>query len=166
MAYKRKNSDEEATGVAVLDAPVDSGEVAKAPPATAGLVKYWCPENENLIIGSDPVIEFRNHVVVLDPKKSPRSHEALQRSNAFGKTFFIVEDKAGDENYKIEFGRRLRKLVGNDPSDQVSQERGYVSICSMFTVEELDKYGISRSQPDVEKVIYVAINNKYVEGIV
>lgn len=159
-----KKSKEEVTGVATLEAP-ESAAVVEAQPSTASLVRYWSPENENLIIGVTPVIQFKDHVIVLDPEKSPKTVKALEGSNAFGQLFYRVHDRAGDDNYKIDFGRRLRRLLGTDPEDEVTQEKGYIAITSLFTPDELERYGISKSVRDVERLIFVTINNKYVEGI-
>lgn len=169
MPRGKKVVEEVAGAAAVLDAPETEGTGEQSPEASVSvkkLVRFWSPENERLIIGADPVVQFIDHTVVIDPDKSPRTYKALKGSNAFKSSFFIVEDRAGDDDYKIDFGRRLRALVGDDRADQVKRERGFISILSMFSPDELMRYGISKSMPDIEKAIYVAVNNKYVEGYV
>jgi hypothetical protein len=160
-----KKSKEEVTGVATLESP-ESDVVVEANPSTATVVRYWSPENENLIVGFDPMVQFKDFAVVLDVEKSPKSAKALEQSNVFNQLFFKVHDRAGDDNYKIDFGRRLRRILGSDPEDQVTQEKGYLAILALFTLDELDKHGISKSARDIERLIFVTLNNKYVEGIV
>ena len=160
-----KKSKEEVTGVATLESP-KSDVAVEANPSPATVVRYWSPENENLIVGYDPMVQFKNFTVVLDTAKSPKSAKALDESNVFNQLFFKVHDRAGDDNYKIDFGRRLRRILGSDPEDQVTQEKGYLAILALFTLDELDKHGISKSARDIERLIFVTLNNKYVEGIV
>jgi hypothetical protein len=160
-----KKSKEEVTGVATLESP-ESDVVVEANPSTSTVVRYWSPEHENLIVGYDPLVKFENNTVVLDVVKSPKSAKALEQSNVFNQLFFRVHDRAGDDDYKIDFGRRLRRLLGNDPEDQVTQEKGYMAIMALFTPDELIRHGISKGVKDVERLIYATINNKYVEGIV
>jgi hypothetical protein len=142
--------DEEATGVASL-------ESAKS----GGPVKYWSPECEELIVGKDSIVKFEDHVVIVGEQTAKK----MEQFSSFGRLFYRVDDRAGDEKYKEVFLKYLRNLVGGDPLDQVKTERGLMAVMALFSPEELAELDISRSLPNEDRLILAAINNKYVEGI-
>lgn len=142
--------DEEATGVAILES--SSGDA----------VKFWSPDHEELITGTQSVVHFRNHVL----ETSEESAAKLEKLSGYGRLFYKVQNKQGDESYKEGFLKYLRNLIGGDPLDQVKTERGLIAVMALFSPEELAKLEISRSFPNEDRLILAAINNKYVEGIV
>lgn len=142
--------DEEATGVAILES--SSGDA----------VKFWSPDHEELITGTQSVVHFRNHVL----ETSEESAAKLEKLSGYGRLFYKVQNKQGDESYKEVFLKYLRNLIGGDPLDQVKTERGLIAVMALFSPEELAKLEISRSFPNEDRLILAAINNKYVEGIV
>jgi hypothetical protein len=126
-------------------------------------VRYWSPENENLILDGNPQVKFDGFAVEVG---DPAIIKRLDASPWKGKDFFKVHDKSGDDQYKARFMSKIRGMVLDDPADQVKQERGFLALLALFTQPELDKHGISRSVPDIDRLILAVINNKYVEGIV
>lgn len=142
--------DEEATGVANLES--SSGDS----------VLFWSPEHEELIIGTKSVVKFQNHVLVT----SRESASKMEQLSGYGRLFYKVQNKEGNEQYKEMFLKYLRNLIGGDPLDQVKTERGLIAVMALFSPEELAKLEISKSFPNEDRLILAAINNKYVEGIV
>lgn len=142
--------DEEATGVAALES--SSGDS----------VKFWSPEHEELIVGMGSVVKFNEHVLVTSDETASK----MEKLSGYGRLFYKVHNKEGDEKYKESFLRYLRNLVGGDPLDQVKTERGLIAVMALFSPEELAKLEISRSFPNEDRLILAAINNKYVEGII
>lgn len=158
---KAVKSKEEATGVASLE-PDNGGSVA----VQSDAVRYWSPENEKLIVGPKgvDVVKFNDHIALV--RRDSDTDKALRKSSSFGVLYFVVEDKTGDEEYQVKLMKFLRNLLEGDEFDQVKTERGYLSVASLFSREELDEMGISRSAPDSDRLLHKAINKKYVEGIV
>lgn len=125
-------------------------------------VKYWSPENENLILDGNPQIKFDGFVVEVE---TPEIIKRMENSPWKGKDFYRVYDKAGDDQYKARFMGKIRGMVLDDPADQVKQERGFLALIALFSQSELDTFKISRSFPDIDALVLTVINNKYVEGI-
>jgi hypothetical protein len=128
----------------------------------ASKAKYWSPDNENLILDGNPQIKFEGFVVEVE---TPEIIKRMESSPWKGKDFYRVYDKAGDEKYKARLMGKIRGMVMDDPSDQVKQERGLLALTALFSQSELDEYGISRSYPDIDALVLIVINKKYVEGI-
>lgn len=128
-------------------------------------VLYWSPESANLIVGNDPQIKFVEHVVRVS-SGNKKVLNVLDRLPWFGKDYYRVKDNAGDEDYKVRFMAYLRNLILGDTEDQVKLERGIVAVTNLFTDDERAEHKLSLSNPNPDALIYAAINNKYVEGIV
>ncbi len=124
---------------------------------------YWSPESENLILDGEPQIKFENFTVEV------RNQEIIERMEGSpwkGKDFYRVHTKEGNAEYKKKLMGKCRQLLLDDPDDGVKTERGWFALVALFTQDELDKLGISRSVRDVDALILAVINTKYIEGIV
>jgi len=115
-----------------------------------------------LIVGDTPVIQFAEHVLVTDDKDTIKRLESSSWKN---KSYYRVLNKAGDDKYQEKAMKYLRDLITGDPMDEVKTERGLIATMSLFDQSELDKLEVSRSMPNVDRLILAVIKNKKIEGI-
>ncbi len=154
----------------------DGGIMEKEPAAEKAVSKrrcYWSPFNERLIIvtgvTSDPdnqtkAIQFEEfRYETSDPDEIRR----LDASPRKGEFFYAVENGAGNEAERESLMRLLRGMIEPDRfgTDQVKDESGKLALMALFTGDELKKLGVSRANPDVDRLIRAAMDNKKVEGV-
>jgi hypothetical protein len=140
------------------------GEVksAKVGKTETGVVRFWSPENEKLIIGGSPVLNFTGFRLMV---KTPSIIKRLEEGPGYGKLYYKVHDKASEGESKVEMMKFLNRLLDADRDDQVREERGIMSVFALFEDSELAELGISRSAANKEKLILAALERKTIEGV-
>lgn len=140
------------------------GEVksAKVGKTEAGVVRFWAPENEKLIIGGSPVINFAGYRLMV---KTPKVIERLENGPGYGKLYYKVHDKPSEGEKKVELMKFLTRLLEADRDDQVKEERGIMAVFALFEEHELAELGISKSATNRERLLLAALDRKTIEGV-
>ena len=135
---------------------------AKAP----AVVTYWAPENEALVVGTDPnagIIQFSGHVLAVGARRADLI-KVIESNSGFGSLFYRVDQKAGSESEQEDFQAYLTTMLEDDELDQVKGERALIALAALFTDEELVKMDTSRSNPNKTRLVRAAVASKTLKG--